>query len=230
MQAVILAAGRGTRMNELTKEVPKPMLSVLGKSLIAHKLDALPEDIEEVIIVVGYQGDVIRKAFGDSYEGKKIKYVEQEVLDGTGGALGRAAPHLTGRFVVMMGDDIYGANDVARIAAAPDWALLVEETQSMASGGRMLMDAQGSITGIEEGDHRGKPGAMCTNLFVLDTRLFTHPLVPKSAGSSEYGLPQTVLAASKTFRMPFVAIPSESWIQITSPEDIAKAEARLAGL
>lgn len=227
MQAVILAAGKGTRMKELTQSVPKPMLLVNGKTLIEHKLDALPESVDEVILVVGYQADAIRKHFKDSFGGRRITYVVQEELDGTAGALWLAKPYLSERFVVMMGDDIYAREDVEACFASPDWSVLVEETETMASGGRMVMDDSGHIVDIEEGDHTGKPGLMNTNLLALDPRLFTYPLVPKAIGSDEYGLPQTVLAASKASGIPLAAVRATFWIQVTAPEDLNKASLML---
>ncbi len=224
MQAVILAAGRGTRMKELTDSVPKPMLTVLGKTLIEHKLDALPESVDEVIFIIGYQGDTIRAKFGDSFGGRTIRYVEQEKLDGTMGALALARPYLTERFVVMMGDDIYAKEDIETSLATPDWSVLVQETERMASGGKMVMNDVGHIVAIEEGDHTGTSGLMNTNMLVLDPRVFEYPMVPKAAGSDEYGLPQTVLAASKASGIPLHAVPATFWIQVTAPEDLAKAE------
>ncbi|KND50398.1 MAG: bifunctional UDP-N-acetylglucosamine pyrophosphorylase / Glucosamine-1-phosphate N-acetyltransferase [Parcubacteria bacterium C7867-007] len=224
MQVIILAAGRGTRMGTLTDSVPKPMLKVHGKTLLEHKFDILPADCEEIILVVGYKAEVIRDAYGDSYKGIPVRYIEQETLDGTGGAVWLARPFIKDRFAVLMGDDIYGAEDLAATLAAPDWALLVERTKNMAEGGIMVVDENNHVLGIEEGDHRGKAGVMNTNLFVLDTRVFEFPLVPKAAGSSEFGLPQTVVEASKAFGIPVHAIDSTSWVQVTAPEDIARAE------
>ena len=223
MQAVILAAGRGTRMKELTQSVPKPMLRVLGKSLIEHKLDALPASVTEVILVVGYQGDVIRTAFGDEFGGRTIRYVEQSELNGTAGALWQAKDLLTDRFVVMMGDDLYAKEDVEACFASPDWSVLAEELPSMRSGGKIVLDADGTITAIEEGDHAGLPGLMNTNMLVLDPRVFQHPLVPKAPGSDEYGLPQTVLAASCESGIPLRPVRSSFWVQITAPEDLEEA-------
>ncbi|KND49216.1 MAG: bifunctional UDP-N-acetylglucosamine pyrophosphorylase / Glucosamine-1-phosphate N-acetyltransferase [Parcubacteria bacterium C7867-008] len=227
MQVIILAAGRGTRMGTLTDEVPKPMLKVHGKTLLEHKFDILPADCEEIILIVGYKAEVIRNAYGDSYKGIPIRYIVQETLDGTGGAVWLARPFIKDRFAVLMGDDIYGTDDLANTLAAADWALLVERTENMAEGGIMVVDENNHVLGIEEGDHRGKAGVMNTNLFVLDTRVFEFPPVPKTAGSSEYGLPQTVVEASKKFGIPVHAIDSASWIQVTAPEDVVRAESLL---
>lgn len=227
MQAVILAAGRGTRMGVLTETIPKPLLEVGGKSLLEHKFDVLPEDVDEIILIVGYLGGKIQERFGGSYQGKRILYIEQEVLDGTMGALSRAKGILGDRFLVMMGDDLYAAEDITRCLAVPDWVMLVEETAQMNSGGRVVTDENGAITDIEEGNHKGQAGLASTGLFVLDTRIFQYPMIPKSSGSEEFGLPQTVLAASQTSGVPFTAMTSTFWIQISDSYDLVRAEAAI---
>ncbi|MDB5195465.1 MAG: graD2 [Parcubacteria group bacterium] len=224
MQAVILAAGRGTRMGALTDSLPKPMLRVAGKTLLEHKFDILGPEFHEIILIIGYQGELIQNAFGDSYKGMPIRYLMQEELDGTMGALALARPHLSERFVVMMGDDIYAAEDLISAISVSDWAMLLEDMEHMASGGRIITDASGEVIDIEEGDHRGQLGLFNTNLFVLDPRIFEYPMVPKAAGSHEYGLPQTVLAASKALEIPLQSVLTTQWIQITAPEDIVRAE------
>src|SRR3989338_3733767 len=108
MQAVILAAVRGTRMKELTEGTPKALLEISGKPLLQYEFDSLPEVVDEVIIIVGYMGSMIQQRFGGIYKDKKIFYVEQDVLDGTAGALWRAKDILSDRFLVMMADDLYG--------------------------------------------------------------------------------------------------------------------------
>jgi NDP-sugar pyrophosphorylase family protein len=87
MQAVILAAGRGTRMNELTTAVPKPMLEVAGRPLLEYKFDAMPEEIDEVVLIVRYLGDIVRRHFGTRWGDKHVTYVEQGDIEGTAGAL-----------------------------------------------------------------------------------------------------------------------------------------------
>lgn len=227
MQAVILAAGRGTRMGTLTEHLPKPLVEVAGKTLLEHKFDALPSDVSEIILVVHYLGDMIRERFGDSYKGVRVTYVEQDTLDGTGGALWRAKDMLEGRFIVMMGDDVYSREDMSRISTSPDWALLVEE-RALREKGKVTLRPDGSIDAIEEGNHGGEVGLAGTNLFALDTRVFDEPLVPKAPGSNEFGLPQTVLAAAKRLHIPLHPIRTTAWIEMTSPEDVVKTEKLLA--
>lgn len=226
MQAVILAAGRGSRMKNLTEEIPKPMLELAGKTLLEHKFDVLPAEVDEIIIVIGYRGETIQKKFGSSYKGKKITYMVQDALDGTAGALWRVRPLLKDKFLVMMGDDIYSAKDIAA-CALHEWALLVDKVSGARSSGRVEIDTEGDVTTVEEGEHEAEEWWSCTNMFALDTRIFSEPPIPKAPGSNEFGLPQTVLAASRGEHIPLKAVPATFWIQITSPEDLESAEKAL---
>lgn len=229
MQAVILAAGKGTRMGALTAETPKVMLKVAGKTLLEHKFDALPESVDEIILVVGYLGHTIQAAFGGEYNGKKVLYVEQETLDGTGGALWRVRPILHDRFLVMYGDDIYARADIRAMSACAEWSVAGLKMNSLGSAAKIIIDDVGTIRNIvEREEHDGGEGYVNTGLYTFDTRVFDFPLLPKSAGSDEYGLPQTVLAASLEGKIPFKLVEATQWMQITAPEDLEKAEAMLA--
>src|SRR3954447_21829831 len=85
-KAVILAAGRGTRMRELTNDLPKPMIEVRGKPVLQHIVEGLRDaGINHVLIVVGYRADAVQNYFGDGSRYKiDIQYVTQAVQDGTG--------------------------------------------------------------------------------------------------------------------------------------------------
>ncbi len=228
MQAVILAAGRGTRMKELTEDTPKALLEVAGKPLLQYELEALPDEVTEIIIIVGYKGGAIQQRFGGEFNGKHILYVEQDTLDGTAGALWRAKEILKDRFVVLMSDDIYSADDITACIAKDDWVMLVSESENIQMGGSVRLDGEGTIEAIEEGSHGGKKGLINTNMFVLDTRLFQYPMLPKAPGSNEFGLPQSILPASKEAGIPFTTMKARAWIQITNPDDLKKAEEFIA--
>src|SRR5437588_6198005 len=96
MKAVILAAGKGTRMRELTNELPKPMLEVQGKPILEHILRGLAGvGIRDVFIVTGFRAEVVESYFGDgSRWGARIVYGRQTVQDGTG-----KAPELAREFI-----------------------------------------------------------------------------------------------------------------------------------
>ena len=96
MKAVVLAAGKGTRMRELTQEIPKPMLRVHGKPILEHILEGLRgAGISDVFIVTGFRADVVEDYFGDGKRlGLNVQYGRQLVQDGTG-----KAPELAKAFV-----------------------------------------------------------------------------------------------------------------------------------
>jgi NDP-sugar pyrophosphorylase family protein len=88
MKAVILAAGKGTRMGELTNQVPKPMLEVRGQPILEHILRGLLDaGIRDFFIVTGFRAEVIERYFGDGSKWQaRIDYGRQLVADGTGRA------------------------------------------------------------------------------------------------------------------------------------------------
>src|SRR5215212_5807400 len=106
-KAVLLAAGRGTRMRELTADVPKPMIKVRGKPILLHIVEGLQAaGIKNFLIIVGYHGDAVRGYFGDgTCFGLQIKYSTQVVQDGTGRVVD-LAQEFTQRtaFVLSYGD------------------------------------------------------------------------------------------------------------------------------
>ena len=116
MKAVILAAGKGTRMRELTNELPKPMLKVHGKPILQHIIEGLiSAGIREFFVVTGFRADVIENYFADGKKfGVKISYGRQVVQDGTGKAPELAKDFVGGDdFILTYGDilvkpEIYG--------------------------------------------------------------------------------------------------------------------------
>jgi dTDP-glucose pyrophosphorylase len=107
VKAVILAAGKGTRMRELTQELPKPMLAVQGRPILDHILDGIKAaGICEVFIVTGWRAETIEQHFGDGHSrGLRIVYGRQEVQDGTGKAPELAKDFVgTASFILTYGD------------------------------------------------------------------------------------------------------------------------------
>jgi len=107
MKAVILAAGKGTRMKELTNELPKPMLRVNGKPILEHIVDGiLSAGVRDIFIVTGYRAETIEGYFGDGAKrGAHIVCGRQLVQDGTGKAP-ELAKHFIGEssFILTYGD------------------------------------------------------------------------------------------------------------------------------
>lgn len=221
MKAVILAAGKGTRMGDLSIDTPKPMLKVLGKTLIEHKLESLPDIVDEVIIVVGYLQNKITEVLGNSFGRLKINYVVQNEQKGTADALYCAKDLLKDqeKFLVMMGDDIYCKEDMEECLKY-DYSILIRETDSLKGRAKVVFDSDGHIKDIIEKYPEDVAGFVGTGLYVIGSKIFDYEMVSIPGG--EVGLPQTILSMKDDVNIK--AIQSRFWLQITSPEDLAVAE------
>jgi bifunctional UDP-N-acetylglucosamine pyrophosphorylase/glucosamine-1-phosphate N-acetyltransferase len=116
MHAVILAAGEGTRMRPLTESVPKPMLPVADRPLVAHTADAaVAAGADRLVFVVGYEADRVRDYFGEAYRDVPVAYATQDEQLGTAHAAAAAREHLDDDFVVLNGDDLYDEDALAAL-------------------------------------------------------------------------------------------------------------------
>ncbi|MAZ67726.1 hypothetical protein CL652_03080 [bacterium] len=218
MQAILLAAGEGTRMRPLTYHVPKPMARAGGKNLLEHNIDKLPAEVDELIIVVGYLAEQITNHFGSEYKGRKISYVRQKKLLGTAHALSLCQRHITGRFIVLMGDDMYGEDDI-HVCLKHDWAWLVKKVRGKFTGGQIMYDDNDHVVAVNEGTHNVKEGFVGTNCFVLGPEYFRYEMQPIKGGK-EFGLPQTVVLAAADF--PIRIIEATGWHQVSDMEDLRR--------
>jgi NDP-sugar pyrophosphorylase family protein len=227
MKAVILAAGKGTRLGALTEYVPKPMISIGGVPLLERIMQALPNVIDEIIIVVGYRSEVIQNYFGDEYEGRRIVYVDGSDLTGTAGALFNTKDLLgDDRFLVLNGDDFFSKEDLLNLIAFPRAWGVFEGVPNHNTYFHVEVDPEGMIRGFRRPSPEELTHGMriSTGAFVLDPSIFEQAPVPLKA--REFSLPHTVLAHAA--EMPMVAVPMPSWRTITYSEDVRRLEEYLA--
>ncbi len=223
MQAIIMAAGLGTRLRPLTNTCPKPMIQILGKPILEHTIDALPPQIDEVIIIVSHLKECVSDYFGNEWKGRRIIYVEQKELLGTGHALTLLKTLVKGKFLVLNGDDLYLAADLKKMLGE-NLAVLAKEVDDPGRFGVFKTDASGRLLEIIEAPHQGESKLVNIGVYTLDERIFDYPLVPIKGGK-EFGLPQTVALMAKDY--PVTIVKASFWIPIGYPEDIKKAEESL---
>lgn len=225
MQAIILAAGKGTRMRPLTDAIPKPLVSLAGKPLLYHTFAALPKEITDVILVIGYLGAHIQRLCGTSYQGRKIRYVMQKQALGTARALECCKPFIKKNepFLVMYADDLYRHNDVANLLSHP-LSILVKEINDPRPFGVVTVDASMRVLDIIEKPELPPSNLVNVGVYVLDERIFRYQATPHPK-NGEYYLIECITQLAKNH--PIIAVPASFWIPIASPEDVAKAEALL---
>ncbi|MXR53006.1 NTP transferase domain-containing protein [Halovenus sp. WSH3] len=234
MQAVVLAAGKGTRLRPLTDDKPKAMVTVDDKPLVEHCFDQLIElGAAELIVVVGYERDQIVEYFGDSYRDVPITYTVQEEQLGLAHALLTVEDIVTDDFMLMLGDNIFRANlaDVLRRHREDraDAAFLVEEVPPEEASRYGVCDTNdyGEIVEVIE-----KPDDPPTNLVMTGFYTFTpaifhacHLIQPSNRG--EYEISDAVDLLIQSGRT-IDAIGLDGWrIDIGYPEDRDEAERRL---
>lgn len=223
MQAVILAAGRGVRMGAITETTPKPMVPILGKPLLEWKINALPDTITEVIVTTGYLGEQIREYFGTEWQGKKMTYVHQEVLNGSAGSVQLTEPFIRGPILVTMGDDLYHPEDLMDFLKTDPkegaiGGLYVENAQAF---GLIDIDENGQLQSVVERPHNRDTGLVCTGSYFLPEKYFDYG--PVRITETEYGLPQTVVLMSQDISVRLIT--ARAWQPVGCPEDIPQAEA-----
>jgi NDP-sugar pyrophosphorylase family protein len=111
MKALILAGGFGTRLREITKNIPKAMVPIAGKPFLQHQIRFLRQQgLTEIVLAVHHMGDQIKAYFGNGKRhGVDITYSEEEIPLGTGGAIKNAQKYIGNeRFLVLNGDTYTG--------------------------------------------------------------------------------------------------------------------------
>lgn len=219
MKIVILAAGKGTRMGELTKNTPKPLLEYKSKSLLEQKFEKLPENTNEIILVIGYLGDQIKEKFGNSWNNIPIKYVKQTEMLGTAHALWQCRDLLDEPFMVLMSDDLYSESDLDKMAKLPEgsWAVLAYPDEPGVKAGKIVKDDAGNLKEIYEDFEGTSPyNLIYTGVCLLTPEIFETEMVQLKNG--EYGLPQTItkFVGDKEIKV----FETNDWIRITAPEDL----------
>lgn len=231
MQAVVLAAGEGTRLRPLTENKPKAMVEVNGKPLLGHVFDRLIElDAEELIVVVGYLKENIISHFGDEYRGTPITYAHQREQKGLAHALLTVEDYIDDDFMLMLGDNIFEANlqDVVNRQQEhrTDAAFLVEEVpwEEASRYGVCDTNGRGEIVNVVEKPDDPPSNLVMTGFYTFTPAIFHACHLTQPSGRGEYELSDAIDLLIESGRT-IDAIRMEGWrIDVGYPEDRKKAE------
>ncbi len=173
-QAVILVGGRGTRLGEITRDIPKPMLPIAGdRPFLDHLLEMVERHgYQDIILLAGHLGERVTEAYdGRQIGGARVRVLREPEPLGTGGALTIARDLLDERFLLMNGDAMFDINlraleQAARLSGA--LATLALRTVPDVSRYGRVVEVDGQVTQFLEKDpnHRG-PGTINGGIYVL---------------------------------------------------------------
>lgn len=219
MHALVLAAGDGKRLLPLTADRPKPMILLNGRPLLEYVLDELPNDISDIILIVGYRNEKIKSHFGDSYNGKPITYLEQKERLGTAHAVAMARPFIHEKFLLLNGDDI-GDKTSFEEGLTYDYCLFVAEHNEPSRFGVVEINDDDTLLRIVEKPEKPATHTVSTGTMILSPEIFDIPLVQHPNG--EHYIVDSLAGIMK--KHPIRVIHQRSWITVTYPEDVPKAE------
>ncbi len=201
MRAVVLAAGKGTRMRGITDAIPKPMVEVGGRPMLWHVLRALAgAGVQEAAVIIGYMADSIRDYFGTGENvGLKLSYFTQQTQDGTGRAAEPAREYLSdGPFFFTFGDILTKAEAYAEMAGAFDRSpidllLAVRRVDDPCRGGAVYTDGD-RVTDIVEKPPEGssKTDLISAGIFIARPLFFDYTSRLELSERGEYELPDAI--------------------------------------
>ena len=216
MDAVILAAGLGTRLRPHTNTVPKPLLAVQGRPILDWIIGALPPQVDRLVVVTNYLAEQVDAYLGKQGHIKQWTTVRQEVPRGTGDALRVCKPHITsGRLLVLNGDDLYGSADLAKLAAKPA-GILAHPVDEARKWGVVTPKADGSglMERLEEKPDRDGPALANIGAYVFPRSVFDIELTLSKR--NEYEITEAVDKLAKAG--PFHVVEATFWLPIGTVE------------
>ena len=237
-KALILAAGDGDRLYNLTKDKPKAIIQLLGLSLIERViLTTKQAGIKEFVIVIGYLGDKI-KALLENGERLKVKidYIENKEWQlGNGVSVLKAKKFLNDRFFLLMSDHIFDARiikEFVNINLKSSVILAVDRKEPL-QGDTKVLESNGKI--VEIGKYIDESNCIDTGIFLCSPKIFNYIELEVKEGRTE--LSDGIAKAAKnedvevfdiTSINPYISAMRKEvkafWMDIDTVDDIVKAE------
>jgi bifunctional UDP-N-acetylglucosamine pyrophosphorylase/glucosamine-1-phosphate N-acetyltransferase len=222
MDAVILAAGLGTRLRPYTLTTPKPLLPVRGRPLLDWTLGALPLAVGRVVVVVNYLAEQIEAYLKTQTHVPEWAVVRQEQPRGTGDALRTCREQVRSEsFLTLNGDDLYGAADLAALAGHPA-AVLVHPVDRPRQFGIAFLKPDGTLERlVEKPDLEGRQLAN-TGAYAFPRAVFETELTLSPRGEYEITDYVSALARSGTVHV----VEAAFWLPIGTVEVWQAAQER----
>ncbi|MCU4925462.1 sugar phosphate nucleotidyltransferase [Halobacteria archaeon AArc-dxtr1] len=230
MQAVVPAAGEGTRLRPLTDSQPKGLVEVAGRPILTHCFDRLrTAGVDEIIVVIGYEGAQIVDYYGDSYEGTPLTYVRQVDRKGLAHAILQAEPAVDGDFLVYNGDNVFAGSlaPVLDTQSKPDVdaTLLTEHTTRdvARTTGVVTTSADGTVIDITEKPADPPTTRVTTGVYALPETIFDYCRASTPANTGEYELADA-LTNLRHAGSTIATVSLDGWrVNVNTPADRERA-------
>ena len=246
MKAVILAAGKGTRMKELTTDLPKPMLKVQGMPILEHIIAGLKASgIREFFIVTGWRAEAIESYFGNGERwGVRIQYGRQMVQDGTGKAPELAKVFVgAAPFILTYGDILVKPETYAKMIKRynEDYfsgVVTVTGSEDVTKGGLFFFDEKFCLKHLVEKPSSaqleqlrreawlkdGETAWYNAGIYIFRPSLFECTATLQKSPRGEYELTDAIVALIQSHH-PLAGLKIEGrWVDVRDPEVLAQLE------
>ncbi len=225
MQAIVLAAGHGSRLWPLSEARPKVMMPIGNKPILEHIIKALVANgVTEIAIVVGYRRGLIQAYFGDGSDfGASITYIEQMRLLGTAHAATMAKDFPKGDFILLPGDNVISHQVVGELIAGgpPNTALLTRSKIPSKYGVVELKD--GMVENITEKPTVAETCLISTGIFLFNKDVM--PLLEDAVEKGMMGLSEALDSLLETIKLKGI-ITSGTWCDAVYPWDVIGMNSR----
>jgi dTDP-glucose pyrophosphorylase len=234
-RAVILAAGRGTRMREMTNDVPKPMIEVRGKPVLQHIVEGLRDAaVRKFLIIVGYHAETVRNFFEDGRRHDvTIEYATQTVQDGTGRVVNLARDFTNGwPFILSYGDILISPENYKRMVDLPDACeaiITVTRAEDVSKGGAVFVNEQMELVDLREKPKAGEPTSPWYNagLYAFRPSIFEFVEKLKPSSRGEYELTDAIRGLAHSGGKVRALELTGEWADVRDPEILGKLNSKL---
>lgn len=223
-EAIVLAGGLGTRLQGVLPDIPKCMAPVQGKPFLSHVLNYLvSQEIDTVLLSVGYRKEQIINYFGDSFKSLSIKYaIENEPL-GTGGAIKLAFGQCTEDKVFVINGDTYFLPELSSMEqvhtmSSADITIAVKHMQETGRYGLVETNNSGRITAFREKDPQSGSGWINGGIYLINRQIFSNISDQKFSIENDLFKVSCSTLYMQSFRT------DASFLDMGIPEDYDKAQ------
>ena len=232
MQAIILAGGFGTRLQSVVKDVPKPMADINGKPFLHYLITSLKKnDVDKIVISVGYLQEKIIEYFGDNYLDIDISYAKEDTPLGTGGAIKNSLqPIDLEKPVLVLNGDSFLEFDLKKftdnhLKNNRNLSIILRKMDDCSRYGRVICDENSIITGFEEKSSIKKSGFINGGIYLINPKIFSQFSLPQS-----FSFEVDFLMKSLDQIKPEGLASDGYFIDIGIPDDYKKAQNELKNI